>query len=410
MKLGNKIIECLLCNEKKLIKILEIDGGTPLANEFSEYKDYIKDDLFNLIICFCSNCNHVQLNSEINAERLFKDYLYSAGKSSLLYFQQYANEMIKKFNPKNVLDIGSNNGDLLTFFKNNNIKIKGVDPAENLAQEAIQKGIPTDIEFFNLEYANKQNIKYDLILCNNMFAHNANLESIVLGIVKILQKDGVFVFENSYLLDILDNNLYDVFYHEHIHTHSLKPLAKFFRKFGMKIFDVEHLPNQHGGSIRVFVCKNSDNKKVSDNVFNFFEKEKNIVDKLKNLQLKVDNFANGINYNLKKYNNKIIDCFGYPAKTTTLFYMLKIQKNQIRFCYEDSDLKIGKYSPGLHIPIKSSSELLINNPDIVIISAWNFAKNIVKNNKEYIDNGGQFLIPLPEFKIINKNNINEYLK
>lgn len=411
MNIGNKIKSCLLCSSKKLYKKLEIKGGTPLANEFSEYKDYIEDDKFELIINYCSNCEHVQLSAEINPERLFKDYLYSAGKNSFEYFDKYSRNMIEKFNPKKILDIGSNNGDLLKCFitNNSNLIIKGVDPAQNLAKEAIKNKIPTDIEFFNSEYANKQNIKYDLILCNNMFAHNANLESIILGVFKLLDENGVFVFENSYLLDILDKNLIDVFYHEHIHTHSLKPLAKFFRNFGMKIFDVERLPNQHGGSIRVFVCKNSDNRTVSNNVFDLFEKEKNILYKLNLLQEKANILSKNLKSCLEKFKYKTIDCFGYPAKTTTLFYLLNIQKNYIRYCYEDSELKVGKFSPGLHIPIKSTAELLDNNPDVIIISAWNYSKQIIKNNISYINNGGTFLIPLPEIKIINKNNINGYL-
>jgi 2-polyprenyl-3-methyl-5-hydroxy-6-metoxy-1,4-benzoquinol methylase len=425
MENGNHIIECLLCNGS--LKEIYNFGATPLANEFSEYKDYISDDKFDLTLVNCKNCNHVQLNYIVNMERLYRDYLYVSSTSSInkKHFQDYAENIIEKYHPKSIIDIGSNDGLFLSFFKEKHILVAGIDPAENIAKEANGNGITTFAEFFNLEFAKKltsNNVKnpnckgvyefkkVDVVTCNHMFAHNPNLENIVMGVLELLNTDGIFVFENSYLLSILDNNLFDLVYHEHMHHHSVTALAKFLRKLGLKIFDVIHFPNQHGGSIRVFTCRNSSKRKVEDSVYEAFEKEKNIVSKLEKFSEKIKQSANVFQNTLSKYSDKKIHCYGYAAKTTTLFYTFKIKSGQIEFCYEDAELKQGKFSPGLHIPIVPVKELYNKNPDVIIIGAWNFAKNIIKVHRKFVDDGGIFIIPLPDIEEINKDNIDEYLR
>jgi hypothetical protein len=243
-----------------------------------------------------------------------------------------------------------------------------------------------------------------------MFAHNQNLDTIVKGVLELLDIEGVFIFENSYLLDIVENNLFDTLYHEHCHTHSITPLIRFFRKFGMKIFDVKRLPHQQGGSIRVFVCRNSDNRKIEQIVFDMLEEEKTIPEKLKLFATNIDRAKIKFQECIGQYKEKTIHCYGYAAKTTTLFYKFGIEKNQIKCCYEDAPLKQGRFSPGLHIPIVPTNEIYDRKPDVIIVSAWNFAKNIIAKHQKFVkEYNGIFIVPLPECKIISKDNIDEYI-
>ena len=276
MKDHEQIYNCLLCGGKFSPSFRVVFGDTPLANELSEYGDYLKEDLFRLVLVQCEECNHIQLDEIIDGSRLFRDYLYVAGTSEVnrKHFQNYAESVSKEYLKEGdlVIDIGSNDGLLLSYFKNLGMKILGVDPAKNIVKEANKKDLRTIPEFFTYELAEKlisnmsksgTAVSFKLakvITCNNMFAHTKDLKDVVRGVLELLDDNGVFIFENSYLGDILDKSLYDTIYHEHCHTHAITPLIKFFRKFGMKIFDIEPLPNQQGGSLRVFVCRNSNNR------------------------------------------------------------------------------------------------------------------------------------------------------
>jgi predicted TPR repeat methyltransferase len=436
---------CLLCDGP--LELVVDFGKTPLANELSDYGDFIDDDLFDLHVMQCQKCNHVQLDTIVSSERLFKDYCYvsSTSKINCDHFISYAQNVIKRFNVQwgnltgdVVIDIGSNDGLFLKTFKEHGAIVYGIDPAKNVAKIAIQNGIPTLTEFFNFELAQKissneitvnnfmkNNILIDynnntnyisifkpakIITANHMFAHTKDLKTVIRGVLELLDDKGVFIFENSYLMDMLDKKIFDVQYHEHCHTHSVTPLVKLFRQFGMKIFDVERLPNQQGGSIRVFTCRNSDDRKIEDNVFKLLNEEKQIKSKIDKFVVDIDNVRINFKRIFSQYQNKKVHCYGYAAKTTTLFYYFGITKNNITCCYEDAKLKQNKYSPGLHIPIVPVEQLYENKPDILIVSAWNFAKDIIKTHQKFVKElNGTFIVPMPNCQIIDKTNIEEYL-
>ncbi len=416
-----RIENCLLCGTLLDVypKSFHLDlGFTPLANEFSEYKDYIEDDLFPLNIIQCHSCKHLQLDTIVNPNRLFRDYLYVSSTSPVnrKHFQDYAISLIEDFDLKKgqqIVEIGSNDGLLLSFLKEKGLYVLGIDPARNIAREASVKGIPTIPEFFTASLAKNllQGIRVDgsswicdpakIVIANHMFAHTKDLNEIVKSILEILADDGIFVFENSYLLDILDKCLLGIFYHEHCHTHSISPLIKFFRKFGMKIFRVQRLPNQQGGSIRVFVCKNSAKYKVDQSVFDILELEKEIPFKLTQFRTKIEKWKSATNSVLFKLKNdkKVIDIYGYPAKLTTELYTLNLEKGTFRYAYDDAELKVGKYSPGLHIPVLHPNEIMKHNPDVLFIGGWNFANSIIEKCKQ-MGYKGKFIVPLPELKVI----------
>lgn len=397
------IYNCILCNGN--IKNILSLGKTPLANEFLEAP--AKQDLFPLNLMQCQECNHIQLDTIVNQSRLYKNYVYVSGTNAtnIKHFENYANKIINRFNLEQddlILDIGSNDGTFLKFFDKN--RKYGIDPAENLAPEAKKNGVENIVAFFNEE--NIENIKKQIIpsslakiiTCNNMFAHNKDLFSIVRGVKQLLHPQGTFIFENSYLLDILDNTIFDLIYHEHMHHHHLIPLIKFFDKLEMKIYDVERLPN-HGGSIRVYVCKKEANFIISQNVIDLLELEKTIPEKLITFVNKINQLKEKINILLNNIKNegKSIGIFAYPAKATTFVYGLGIDIKLFDFVVDSAILKQNKYIPGGKLQVFHPNKMYQENPDYMLILGWNFAESIINNHKEY---KGKWIIPLTELEII----------
>jgi hypothetical protein len=292
------------------------------------------------------------------------------------------------------VDIGSNDGTFLKAFQSNN-RILGIDPAENIVADANKNNIFTIAKFFNFKTAKfiKSYFgKAKVISCNNVFAHNDNLSDIVLGVKELLHDDGLFVFENTYLIDMYSKCIFDIIYHEHIHQHSIKPLCKFFNKFGMDIYNVERLFN-HGGSIRVYVC-NSGMRKIENIVNELCKLEEN--DKLDYFKSKFETLKSTIYNRLTELKNqgKKIAIYGVPAKATTLMYAFKLDKSLIDFAVDDAILKQGLFTPGKQIPIYSPDMLYTENPDYVLILGWNFADSIIKNHSNF---KGKWIIPMPEY-------------
>jgi SAM-dependent methyltransferase len=407
MKDAKIINHCLLCDGKTK-NILSLNSS-PLANEFVSDPTIVQD-LFPLNIIQCTNCNHVQLDCVVDRERLFRNYYYVAGTSTqnIKHFQDYANTLIDKFSlSKNstIVEIASNDGTLLRNFINKGINVIGIDPARNIAAQANKDGIFTIAEFFGPELAEDilaDHGKADVVVCNNMLAHNENITDIIIGVKTILKDTGTFVFENSYLLDICDKTLIDLFYHEHLHHFHIKPLIQFFSKLGMDVYDVERLPN-HGGSIRVYTCF-KDTKEIDKSVGALVELETNINYKLEELNGKVEKLGKQLRDKLNeiKEEGKTVGIFGQPAKAATLLYTFNIDENIIEASYDNAKEKINLFSPGKHIKILHPNEIYNRKPDYLLILAWNFSENIILNHKRYLDNGGKFIVPLPEMKIITK--------
>lgn len=407
--------ECRLCNKNSLTSVLKLES-TPPANEFiSEDKLDSDQKVFPLELYFCNTCNHIQLLDVVNPSLLFEDYVYVSGTSPVFvnHFKEYATSVIERFEPDKdflVLDIGSNDGTLLNFFKNNNFQVLGIDPAKNISSNASESGIETITDFFTSELANKiknQYKKASVITANNVFAHADNLKDIVLGIRNLLSPEGVFIFEVSYLVDVLEKNLFDTIYHEHLSYHSVGPLKSFFEENGLEMFSAERI-NTHGGSLRAYVQLKNAGRKNDGTVEELIKYENQIrLNKAKTFL----NFSKNIN-NLKfellnllesiKLEGKTIAAFGAPAKATTLMYQFGINKKYIDFIIDDSPLKQGLFSPGLKIPVISSDAIKLKRPDYLIILAWNFSESIIKKNNDFIKNGGTFIVPLPNLTIIGK--------
>ena len=407
---------CRLCEENILEQVVPLEPTTVAEKYLS--KDQLKDEelVCPLDLYMCESCGHVQSLDIIDPKFLYNDYTYSSGNSPGLvkHFSEYANNVIKKYNPEKnslVVDVGSNDGTLLNFFKQNSLKVLGVDPAKEIAEKATSQGIETLPEFMNLKVAREIKAKYGLakiVTANNAFAHSDNLIEILESIKLIMKPDGIFVFEVSYLLDVIQKVLLGTIFHEHHSYHSLIPLIKFLKKFNLEIINVERVSIQ-GGSLIGTAQIIGGSQKISSSVKELVDlevKEKlNSTETLKNFAKKIKTLKKELNeiFTKIKKEGKSIVGYGAARSGTTLITQMNLGK-LIDYIVDDSPQKQGKFTPGDHILVKPTSTIYEKKPDYIFILAWIHAKNIIKNNKKFLDQGGFFIICSPEIKIIGKED------
>lgn len=404
--------DCRLCGSTDLVEVLSF-GETPPANAYLSSNDLDTPELHApLIINVCNACKLVQLRDVVDPEVFFSNYLYVSGTSPVFvaHFADYAKTVVERFAlPKHslVVDVGSNDGILLSFFKKHGMRILGIDPAKNIATEATKNGIPTIARFFTSETARRivaEHGKASLITANNVFAHTDDVVGFTEAVKELLLPDGVFIFENQYLKDLIEQNLFDMIYHEHLCYYHLTPLVPFFKRHGLRIFDVEHVPT-HGGSIRVYVSWENSSHSTSENVERMCAEESvlNIVSTYHAFAERIDAIGKELRSLLEDFHRqgKRVVGYGAPAKATTLCYALGIDGKTLEYIVDDAPMKQGLYMPGTHIPIKPSNVLYTDAPDVCLILAWNFADSIVKNHQQFAENGGIFILPVPEPRIIS---------
>jgi len=403
---------CRLCAGIDLQEVLSLEP-TPPANAFVPKELVGKDQaVFPLDIFFCQSCGHVQLLDVVDPKILFENYVYVSGTSPVFvkHFEDYANDVLNTYQPPKgamVVDIGSNDGTLLSFFKKAGQTVLGIDPAKGISQDATERGIETWCDFFTPELSAKINQEHapaHVITANNVFAHADDLTSIARGIADLLAPGGVFVFEVSYLVDVFKDVLFDTIYHEHMAYHAVGPLQRFFPQVGLELFAAERVPS-HGGSLRGFVQLAGGTHTGDGSVDRLLEIERRLKlddsTTLKEFGARIDRLGEtftGVLRELVAAGNTIA-AYGAPAKCTTLLHHFGIAPGVIEFIVDDSPLKQGLYSPGLHIPVVASDVLLERMPDVLIILAWNFADVIMEKNAEFRDKGGKFLIPVPKVRL-----------
>ena len=385
--------ECRSCGSLKLKRVLSL-GYQPLANNLLNKKDE-KCELYPLEMNYCKKCHNCQLSVAVDPKKMFSKYLYTSSttKSFRDHFEKAAKKYIKDFKlkPKKsyIIDVGSNDGVALKPFKDLKFKkILGIEPAKNLAALANKKKIKTFNGFLDKKILKKIKGNADIILASNVFAHSDRLKEMAETMFKLLKKDGTLIIEIQYLLNTLKDMTFDNIYHEHYNYWSLTSLLNFFNQFNARIFRTERI-DTHGGSLRVYISKNT-KRKIEKNVkILIAEEEKFGIKKFKTYQkfsesvyLIKKNVLNNIK-KLKEGNKKIIG-FGSPAKATTALNFFGIS-NQIDFIIEDNKLKQGKYVPGVLIPIKNKNLIKEKDPQILVL-AWNFFNEIKNNNKNLTSN------------------------
>jgi len=406
-------MNCRMCNSSELYMFLDL-GFTPPADQFRRKEQLRESDVYYpLQVNMCDNCGLAQLNYVVSPEVLYRnDYPYesSTTQTGHEHWMAFAKSVVQRFDLKDddlVVDVGSNVGVLLSAFKDHGVQTMGVDPAANIAMIARERGIETICDFFNEDVASVIRESKGLaavITATNVFAHVDNLNTLIADIKSMLSDDGVFIFEAPYFVHLLENNEYDTIYHEHLSYISVKPLIPFFHKHGMEVFDIEQV-DIHGGSFRVYIARKGQ-QSVADRVEALLEDEQ---DRGIYSHKILDQFAARVRQNKYdlmwmlhslKHEGATIAGVSAPAKGMTLLNYCGIDCELLEFVTEKAPLKIGRYTPGSHIPVVADEKLIELMPDYVLLLAWNFADEIIRNLDEYRQRGGKFIIPIPAPTII----------
>ena len=395
---------CRLCNSKNL-KIVYRLKKTPIGDDYT--KKIKNNRIHDLKLNMCKKCKFVQLSNVINANRVYGDYLYVTNTSAGLsqHFYELGKKLIiKKIVSKKskILEIGSNDGTLLKFFKKKCSYIIGVDPAVHLFKD---NNIEIIEGFFNYNLSNqikKKHGKFDVIIANNVIANIDDLEDVLCGIENIISEKGFFIIETFALYGIVKNNLIDNIYHEHLSYFSIETFKKFCEKFNLNLIEAKFL-SVKGGSLR-FIFK-KEKISTSKKIINLIKKEKSI---LTNVEKKFQIIQKTNKYNSIKINQLIDDIkrsgktiagFGASVGTTTLIYDFMLTK-KINYIFDNEKRRFGRYLPGTSIKVLDPKHIKKLNLDYIIIFAWRYAKLIIKRNKKMFNNKIKFVIPLPKFKII----------
>lgn len=390
---------------------------SPISNAMLS-GDQLKESesYFPLKIFVCDKCFLVQIDEIEKADKIFNEeytYFSSFSTSWLAHAKQYVDMMMERFQfneTSQVIEIASNDGYLLQYFRDYNVPVLGIDPSANTVTEAEKKGINTIVDFFGAELAKTQiaskRIKGDLILGNNVLAHVPDIKDFVKGMKIALANRGVITMEFPHLMRLVEDCQFDTIYHEHFSYLSFLTVKKIFESQGLELFDVEEL-STHGGSLRIFAKHKEDkSKNISSGVGELLEKERNAgmetIGYYKNFQTRIDKIKyDTLTFliNNKQKGKKII-AYGAAAKGNTLLNYCGIKGTDIiEFVVDASPYKRNKFLPGSHIPVIGKDEIEKYKPDYIIIFPWNLKKEISEQLSFIRDWGGKFVIFIPGISI-----------
>jgi SAM-dependent methyltransferase len=402
---------CRLCGGRHLEVVLPI-AATPPGDHYVAAAELRRtQETYPLDLVLCRDCGLAQLAYTVDPDVLYGRYVYTTSTSLGLvdHFRQYADSVLSRINPPAgamVVDIGSNDGSLLRCFKELGMRVLGLDPAGDIARLATESGIETWNGYFNIAFAQKikeQRGPATIVTANNVFANVDNLVEFTEGIRHLLAPDGVFVFETSYLLDVVEKSLVETIFHEHLSYLSAKPLDTFFRRLGLQLIDVERVPTK-GGSLRGIVQLAGGPRPVSPAVGALLDREKSVgLDQpeiFKTFGSRLDALKTELLSLLSDLKAKGKEIAGYGASVgvTTLLYHLDVAK-LLSFIVDDNPRKHNTFSPGHHIPVLPSEVLYERKQDYVLILSWNYAEPIMKKHRAYSDAGGHFILPLPRLEV-----------
>ncbi len=409
--------ECRLCGSTDLIcsvPLAQVPIASPNVGKIEDYSggrlDQIVAPLDNYL---CGSCGLNQLVHVVDPSLIYRDYLYRTSVSMGLsdHFKDLANGVVETLQlpvGSFVVEFGSNDGTLLRHFKNAGMKVQGIDPAQAIASEATAAAIPTIADFFSESIA-KQIVadsgEADVIVSNNAMANIDSLDQILNGVRALLKADGVFVFETQYALDVFEKFLLDVIYHEHISTFSVKPVVEAFARYGLEVFDAQRIPTK-GGSIRFWVQHKDGGRIRSPEVMRLIrlEHEAGLYDpayheqfaaKVLNLKQQVHAIAEAA-----QHSGRLIAGYGTSVGCAALIHQLELEQ-WLDCLYDDTPFKSVIEGPGYRLPVHKGENLSTQNPAIVFVLAWRYAKPIMAKQKSYLKSGGRFIVPLPDLSVLS---------
>lgn len=405
--------ECRACSSKRLHRILVL-GPTPLANSFlSEEQLSEPEASYPLDVYSCEDCGLLQLVHVVSPEVLFRDYIYVSTTSDTLakHFAGLARSIQERYKLDGsslVVEIASNDGLLLKKFRDIGVRGVGVEPAVNIAAMARKDGLEVVNEFFCEKTARDVLAKFgpaDVILGNNVFAHVNDVVDFLRGVELLLKPQGGVSIEVPYVRDLIEHKEYDTVYHEHLSYFSVQVFVRLFARVGLKVYDVERVPI-HGGTIRVHAKKARSGAVETDRLKRLLAEEAamglNDLAFQKRFAADVERTRDAIVALCRKLRaeGKRIAAYGAPAKGNTQLNFCGIGTDLVEYTVDKSPLKQGKYTPGMRLPVYPPQKLLEDKPDVVLILAWNFADEIIRQQQAYRDLGGKFIVPIPEPRII----------
>jgi C-methyltransferase C-terminal domain/Putative zinc binding domain/Methyltransferase domain len=407
-----EITGCRSCGSNDLRPVLSL-GETPLADALVAPDRLADRDLIvPLDVVFCGNCSLLQIAQTVDPEILFcRSYPYFSSVSPALmrHFASSAEAQIERFGlgPQSfVVEAASNDGYMLRVFHERGIPVLGIDPADGPAGAANDKGIPTRNTFFSLDVARELRAEgppADLFLANNVLAHVADLNGFVEGIATMLAPTGTAVIECPYVVDLIDHREFDTMYHQHLCYFSVTALDTLFHRHGLYINSVERTAI-HGGSLRVFV---SSSTKFDASVADLLAAEReagvnalgyyrDFAGRIEDLRTQLLSLLHGL-----KADGKRIAAYGAAAKATTLLAYAGIDSKLVDYVVDLNAFKVGRYMGGNRLPIVAPSHLLTDQPDFLLILAWNFADEIIQQQAAYREAGGAFIVPIPQLRVVS---------
>jgi len=408
-------MQCRFC--KSPLENVFVDlVNAPASNSFLTEEQLNEPEVFYpLRVYTCHECFLVQLDEYKKSDAIFNnEYVYFSSYSStwLAHAKRYTEEMVQRFGyneQSKIIELASNDGYLLQYFREKNIPVLGVEPTANTAAVAVAKGIETVVDFFGTSLAKtfvEKNIKADLLLGNNVLAHVPDIVDFVAGMKIVLKETGVITMEFPHLMQLADNNQFDTIYHEHFSYLSFLTVKKIFESQGLEIFDVQEIPT-HGGSLRIFAKHLGDlTKKIHENVKKLLQKEddkgmnsltyyNNFQDKVTRIKIEVTSFLID-----QKRAGKNIVAYGAAAKGNTLLNYCGIKNDLVKFVVDASPYKQNKWLPGSHIPVVNEDQLMKMKPEFVIILPWNLKEEIMQQLSYIKDWNGIFVIAIPTLQLI----------